>query len=259
MPDPRAEAAIIYNPITGEVVWASHERDQRSIASITKVMTSIVALDHELDLAREVVVDRADVRGARVTHLRQNDRLTIDTLLHLTLIASDNGAARVLARVSPLGTEAFIAQMNAKAVELGLEQTTYADPSGLDPENMSSAYDLARLISFASGNERMAAIMRQDEAPVTVSGRTFNIRSTNKLLGAEGVEVRAGKTGFISRAGYCLATLLRLPKGEDLAVVVLGARTNAGRFWETRHLLNWVSNRLQAVTTAPDQGVGGQQ
>lgn len=241
LPDVRAEAAIIYDPVSGEVVYASHEHDLRSIASITKVMTAVVFLDHELDLTRTVKVERADVLRANHTYLRANDQLTTEALLHLTLIGSDNAAARALARVSQFGSEWFIEEMNRKARELGLEHTAYADPSGLDAANVSSAYDMARLIAFVSGHERIAEIMRKGTATVRTTRRSISIRSTNKLIGQ--VDVVAGKTGFIRKAGYCLATLLRVPQGHQYAVVVLGATSDAGRFWETRHLFNWLASR----------------
>jgi D-alanyl-D-alanine endopeptidase (penicillin-binding protein 7) len=178
-----------------------------------------------------------------------NERVTVDDLLHLLLIASDNAAARALARVSKYGSVGFVQRMNEKAVELGLQSTSYADPSGLLSDNVSSAYDMARLITRASGDERIASIMRTREYTVyTGNRRVLTFRSTNHLLGREDVDVRAGKTGFISRAGYCLATLLRLPDSHrQVAVVVLGARSNAGRFMETRNLLNWILTKSPAV------------
>ena len=248
VPDIRAEAAIIYNPETKEVVWEEHSQDPRSIASITKVMTAEVVLEDNPDLTREVVVARSDVSHANHTYLRAGERVTIDDLLHLTLIASDNAAARALARTSPLGTDGFIARMNEKAKELGLEQTSYADPSGLVAANVSSAYDMARLITYASNDERVASIMRMPYYTVLTNRRAINIHSTNQLVVKGDVDVRAGKTGFISKAGYCLATLLRLPDtGQQVAVVVLGAHSNAGRFMETRHLFNWLNSRVAGL------------
>lgn len=244
VPDIRAAAAIIYNPETNQVLWESNSQDARSIASITKVMTAAVVFEGNPDLTREVVVERADVTRANHTYLRAGERVTIDDLLHLTLVASDNAAARALSRTSPLGAEGFIDRMNEKADELGLEHTSYADPSGLNADNVSSAYDMARLIAFASGDERLASIMRKPHHTVLTSRRLININNTNQLLVKGDVDVRGGKTGFISKAGYCLATLLRLPQsGQQVAVVVLGARSNAGRFMETRHLFNWLSSK----------------
>jgi serine-type D-Ala-D-Ala endopeptidase (penicillin-binding protein 7) len=251
VPDLRAAAAIVYDPETNQVLWEENSQSQRSIASITKMMTAAVFVEGNPDLTEPVTVARSDVFQASTTHLRSNDRVTTGDLLHLLLIASDNAAARALARVSPLGYEGFIARMNEKAAELGLESTHYADPSGLLSENVSSAYDLARLITYVSGDERIASIMRTPEYTVYSGRRPITFRSTNHLLGRADVEVRAGKTGFISKSGYCLATLLRLPQSsQQFAVVVLGARSNAGRFMETQNLFNWMSNKASSALFA---------
>lgn len=248
VPDVRAAAAILFDPGTGQVLWEENAQDKRSIASITKVMTALVFLEDNPDLSQQITVQRGDVFAASTTYLRANERIALDDVLHLTLIASDNAAARVLARVSHGGTAAFVERMNEKALELGLESTTFADPSGLNPDNISSAYDLSRLISFATADERLAPIMRMVEYRVSTSRRSFNIHSTNRLLLGGDVDVLGGKTGFISKAGYCLATLLRLPQSNhQVAVVVLGAESNQNRFWETRHLFNWLSEKATDI------------
>ena len=252
VPDVRAAAAIIYNPETNEVLWEENSQTQRSIASITKVMTATVFLENNPDLSQPVTIVRSDVFQASTTHLHFADKVTTDDLLHLLLIASDNAAARALARVSPQGSEGFIRRMNEKAAELGLESTHYADPSGLLSENVSSAYDMARLITHASQDERISSIMRTYEYTVYSGGkRPITFHSTNHLLGRTDVEVRAGKTGFISKAGYCLATVLRLPQSsQSVAVVVFGARSNAGRFMESRNLFNWVTSKASTLFAA---------
>jgi D-alanyl-D-alanine endopeptidase (penicillin-binding protein 7) len=251
VPDVRAAAAIIYNPETNQVLWEENSQTQRSIASITKVMTATVFLENNPELTEPVTVQRSDVFQASTTHLHANDKVTTDDLLHLLLIASDNAAARALARVSPLGSEGFIRRMNEKAEELGLESTHYADPSGLLSENVSSAYDMARLITHASQDERISSIMRTNEYTVYSGKRPITFHSTNHLLREGNVDVRAGKTGFITKAGYCLATVLRLQgSSQDVAVVVFGARSNAGRFMESRNLFNWVSSKASTLFAA---------
>jgi D-alanyl-D-alanine endopeptidase (penicillin-binding protein 7) len=111
---------------------------------------------------------------------------------------------------------------------------------------------MARLISHVGGDERIAGVMQKQHHAVTVGRRTINIHSTNQLVMKGDVDVLGGKTGFIRKAGYCLATLLRLPQGgPQVAVVVLGARSNAGRFWETRHLFNWLASKAQDLIAAP--------
>ena len=248
VPDVRAEAAVIYDPESGEVLWESHSKDQRSIASITKVMTALVFLESGAPLDQLVTVQRSDVARASTTYLRNGFVLTAEDLLNLLLVGSDNAAARALARISPMGVEGFIQSMNIRAKSLGLENTTYADPSGLLAENVSSAYDQARLIAYAAADQRVGAIMRKSSYTTHVGKRMITANSTNQIVRSGDIEVVAGKTGFISRSGYCLATMLRLPQSDkQVAFVVLGAKTNASRFWETRHLFNWMATRTKAL------------
>jgi D-alanyl-D-alanine endopeptidase (penicillin-binding protein 7) len=248
VPDVRAEAAIIYNPETNQVLWESNAQEERSIASITKVMTALVFLESGMPLSTPATIQRADVYRASTTYVRAGYHVTAEDLLNLLMIGSDNAAARALARISPYGASGFIERMNEKAAELGLAKTHYADPSGLLATNVSSAYDMARLIAFASADERLGTIMRKASHTIYAGNRTINVKSTNHLVREGQLDVLGGKTGFINRAGYCVATLLRLPQtGQQVAVVVLGARSNQGRFWETRHLFNWLSTHTQKL------------
>ncbi len=256
VPDLHAAAAIIYDPQTHQVLWEENSHDQRSIASITKVMTAVVFVESDPDMGQVVAVERADTTAASTTHLRAGQQVSVHDLLHLLLISSDNAAARALARVSPWGPAGFVARMNEKALELGLQNTSYADPSGLDADNVSSAYDMARLISYAASDERISEVMRKPEATVMLSRRAVVIHSTNQLLSRADMEgnVLGAKTGFIGRSGYCLATLLKLPQvNQPVAVVVLGARSNAARFAEVRNLFTWLTTKAQDLLVKKDQ------
>jgi D-alanyl-D-alanine endopeptidase (penicillin-binding protein 7) len=247
VPNVHAAAAIVFDPQTNKVLFEENSHDQRSIASLTKVMTAVTFIADDPDLTQEVVVTRADVTNASVTYLKAGDRVKLGDVLHLALIPSDNAAARVLARTSEGGTEAFVARMNGMAQHLGLENTHYADPTGLDSDNVSTASDYSHLISFAVQDERLGPVMRTPEYEVRPANRgAFSIHSTNRLLGTD-VDVRGGKTGFISKAGYCLATLLQIPQGSQVAVVVLGATNSTTRFLEARLLFNWVAGRTQGI------------
>ena len=107
---------------------------------------------------------------------------------------------------------------------------------------------MARLNTHAAQDDRISSIMRTYEYTVYSARRPITFHSTNHLLGRPDVDVRAGKTGFISKAGYCLATVLRLPEsGQNVAVVVFGARSNAGRFMESRNLFNWESSKASTL------------
>jgi D-alanyl-D-alanine endopeptidase (penicillin-binding protein 7) len=260
VPAPRAAAAIIYDPETNQVLFEENAQELRSIASITKVMTALVFLETLPDLTQTVKVERADVSRASTTYLRAGYTVTGDELLHLLLIGSDNAAARVIARTSLYGTDGFIERMNAKAAELGLEQTHYEDTSGLMAANVSSAFDMARLIAYAAADERIGTIMRKTGYDFAGGRRAVHVNSTNRLVRNGELEVLGGKTGFISSSGYCLATLVRLPQtGRQVAVVVLGARSNAGRFAETKHLFNWLSGHMTTTTLATDSAQQNQQ
>ena len=242
----RSAAAMIYNPATDEVLWASNPLEPRPIASITKVMTALVLLDYERGLALDVVVSGRDVRRASTTHVRRRERVTLDDLLHLALVASDNAAARAIARASPWGTRGFVDRMNRKAEELGLESTRFVDPSGLDERNVSSPYDVARLIATAMAEPALARILAKPSYRFRTSRRRVAVRNTNRLV-RDGAVVRGGKTGYISEAGYCLATIAESPSGVPLAVVVLGARSNTERFAEVRRLVDWVQNQGRSL------------
>ena len=236
----RAAAAMLYNPGSGEVLWERRGLEPRPIASITKVMTALVLLDQGPDPARDVVVSRRDVRRASTTYLRRGERVTIEELLHLALIASDNVAARILARASGWGTRRFVERMNLKAAALGLDGTRFVEPSGLDERNVSTPYDVARLMAAASEVPAISRIMRKATHRVRTDRRRVNIRNTNRLLRSRHT-VQGGKTGYINEAGFCFTAMVEVPDADPIVLVVLGAGSNAGRFDEARRLIEWVS------------------
>lgn len=242
----RAEAAVVYDPATHEILWGSNSFSSRPIASITKLMTALVFLQQQPDLDADVVVSRRDVHRASTTYLRRGERVRLYDLLHLTLVASDNAAARVLARVSPWGSAGFVAEMNAAAQRIGLSGTTFTDPSGLDSGNVSTAYDVSRLVTEATARPVISTIMRKVQHKLQTSRRRLTVRNTNKLLRG-GLLIHGGKTGYINAAGFCLATVVKLPDRNPLSIVVLGAASNARRFSEVRRLAEWVSQHGDAL------------
>jgi len=253
IPDVRAAAAIVFNPQTNEVLWEENSHDARPIASLTKLMTALTFMADEPDLDRKVTVTAADTRAASVTYLRTGEQVSLRDVLHLTLIASDNAAARVLARTSEGGSVAFVRRMNELGKQLGFTSAHFADPSGLDARNVASAYDVSHLIAYASADEQLAPVMRKTSYEAHTSRRAVTVRSTNRLL-VQGMDVVGGKTGFISKAGYCLATLLQIPQGNQVAVVVLGAANSTLRFAEVRHLFNWAVGRTNGVNGGDQPG-----
>lgn len=240
VPVVHAGAVVVYDPATMQVLYGENADVVRSIASITKIMTASVVLEDMPDLTQPVVIQPSDTNAANHTYLRRGDRVTVGDLLHLMLIASDNAAARALARVSPFGPVGFIQRMNLKALELGLLSTRYADSSGLLAGNLSTALDMAKLITLVSENETITGIMQKPGGIVQTAKRTIKFNTTDHLLTHPDVPVVAAKTGYTNPAGFCLATLLRLPTDEQVAIIVLGARSNADRFIEAENLFKWM-------------------
>jgi len=240
-PPPRggvyARNALVIDPATGQVLFEKRAGDKVPIASLTKLMSALAFLEQQPDLRREVEVTRAEIRGGGHTQLRNRERVALYDLLHMSLMNSDNVATRVLMRESGLTPEAFVARMNEKAGELGLTDTYFAEPTGLDERDVSTATDVARLLRAAADHYLIREITTTpsyvfvSEYPGrrrTVS-RTHHIVNTNRLLRSNRYEFSCSKTGFISESGYCAATWLR-SQGRDLIAVVLGAPTNATRF-----------------------------
>jgi len=230
-----ARHAVVFDPATGEMLYEKNAAISVPIASLSKLMTTMVFLEQEPYLDRRVEVTRAELQGAGRTQLRNHEKLTLDDLLHMSLMASDNVATRVLVRESGLAAEDFLARMNRKSVELGLAHTRFVEFTGLDERNVSTAADCAKLLRAAAENPRIQEIMTTRSYEFRSATRPHFVANTNRLLYGR-YEIRAGKTGFISEAGYCLATWVHT-QGRDLIAVVLGAPTAATRFADVVRLV----------------------
>ena len=236
-----ARHAVVIDPATGEMLYEKNAAISTPIASLSKLMTVIVFLEQEPNLERRVEVTRAEIQGAGRTQLRNHEQLSLDNLLHMSLMASDNVATRVLVRESGLSAEDFLARMNQRAVELGLARTRFVEFTGLDERNVSTAADCARLLRAAAENPRVQEIMTTRSYEFRSASRPHFVTNTNRLLYGR-YEIRGGKTGFINEAGYCLATWVHT-QGRDLIAVVLGAPTASTRIADVV--------RLVQRTTAP--------
>jgi len=245
-----ARNAIALDPATGAVLYEKNAGTSAPCASLTKLMTALVFLEQGPDLARSVEVTNQELKGGGHTQLRRGEQVQLGDLLHMSLMCSDNVATRVLAREGGLSPEDFLARMNRKAVELGLARTRFVETTGLDERNVSTAADIARLLQAAAENELIRNISTSrgydfHGVSATNRRRAHHISNTNRLLYGR-YEIRGGKTGFISEAGYCLATWIRTDQ-RDMIAVVLGAPTNATRFADVVRLVQHAST----VSAAP--------
>ena len=232
-----ARNAVVIDPATDQVLFEKQSLQTVPIASLTKLMSAMVFLEQKPDLRRMAEVTRDELHGAGHTRLWNRERVALYDLLHMSLMNSDNVATRVLARESGLSSDAFVARMNEKAREMGLANTHFAEPTGLDQRNVSTAVDVARLLRAAADHYLIREVTTTPtyvfvgEYPgrTRTIARTHQIVNTNRLLRSNRYEFSCSKTGFISQSGYCVATWVR-DRGRDLITVVLGAPTNATRF-----------------------------
>jgi D-alanyl-D-alanine endopeptidase (penicillin-binding protein 7) len=234
-----ARHAVVIDPSTDEVLYEKNAATTVPIASLSKLMTAMVFLEQQPDLSRQVEVKGEDLRGAGKTHLRTSEMVALGDLLHMSLMCSDNAATRVLVRESGVPSEDFLARMNRKALELGLARTRFVEFTGLDERNVASAADIARLLRAAAENSTIQSITTTRSYEFYGRYRSRNrphaVYNTNRLLYGR-YEIRGGKTGFISEAGYCLATWVHT-QGRDMIAVVLGAPTAATRFADVVRLV----------------------
>jgi len=243
----RSNAALVVDADTGEVVIDKNGDAVTPIASITKLMTAIVILESGLDLQTPVALTRDDVdfkKGSR-SRLRTGASLTRDELLLIALMASENRAAAALGRSYPGGTQSFVAAMNSMAIELGMNDTRFVDPTGLSPLNVSSARDLAKLVRAAHGYPAIREYSTRGKATVLLSGKQkMNFHNTNGLVRNSRWEIDLSKTGYISEAGRCLVMQVRVAS-KDLIVVLLDSWGKHSRVGDANRIKKWVE------TTAP--------
>ena len=230
-----ARCAVVIDPLTGAVLYEKNADRSAPIASITKLMTAMVFLEQKPNLLRDAEVTREELYHGGHTQLRNHEVVPLGDLLHMSLMCSDNVATRVLARESGLSLGEFMARMNAKAAEIGLKDTRFEDPTGLDQNNVSTASDVAKMLQTAAGNPLIHSITTTASYEFATERRAHLISNTNRLLKSR-YQILGGKTGYISESGYCFATWLRVD-GRDLVAVVLGAPTNATRFADVVRLV----------------------
>lgn len=237
----RSSIALVQDAASGETLYAKNPDAAVPIASITKLMTALVILEHKLDLRQRVVISDEDydtVKGTR-SRLRPGSVFTRDELMLLALMSSENRAAAALGRTFPGGTTAFVAAMNEKARALGMSDSRFVDASGLSPGNVSSAVDLARLIQAAHRHPVIREYSTRESATVNVFGREQGFRNTNGLVRSVNWDIGLSKTGYISEAGRCLVMRVRMASRE-LIVVLLDSWGKHSRIGDANRIRKWL-------------------
>jgi D-alanyl-D-alanine carboxypeptidase (penicillin-binding protein 5/6) len=250
---PGARAAIVIDARDGTVMFAKHPNAERAIASTTKLMTALLSLEQ----AKPSDVFTAPAYHAMTAesriNLREGERMTVHDLLEALLLESANDAAETLAEGVSGSRDAFVEEMNARAADLGLEHTSYANPIGLDEAgNHSSAGDLASLARVLMQRPRFARTVNMPEAELDSGAHPRVVENRNDLI-SEYPWVSGVKTGYTADAGNVLVGAADGPGGARVISVVLGEPSEAARNSETLALLRWGLGRFHRVRVLDSQ------
>lgn len=237
---------IVIDRKTLSVLYEKDAYSKTAMASTTKIMTCILALEN-ISLNNTITVSKeaATIHGSTLG-LHINDEITINDLLYGLMLRSGNDCAIAIAEAVSGTTEDFALLMNKKSKELGLENTNFVTPNGLDDDNhYTTAYDLALLTDYALKNETFRKIVSTKTSNIYINGYPRTISNTNELLGnTEGVY--GVKTGFTFNAGRCLVSSCK--RGEmDIIVVVLGADTKKIRTSDSYNLINYIFKNFSYI------------
>lgn len=236
----KAKSAVVWNTEQDTILFEQNAFERGPIASITKLMTAMVALDYGINWDESSAIELEEyVIGGQLL-LNPGETVTMRDLFTASLLGSANNATLAYVRVLDVDKKEFVRAMNRKAVELGLEQTYFTDVTGLDTGNVSTAYEVARMAEYAfSHYPDIASITQQREYSFIVggSGREHIMRNTNKLISEGELTVTGSKTGYLYEAGYCL--VVQGSEGRhDLITVVLDSPSEDDQYAAVNYLLD---------------------
>lgn len=243
-------SGLVIDAGTGQILWEKNAEAERAMASLTKLMTGLVFLEHQpaggLEHLHTVTAQENNIISPNLNIASGTQVRTFD-LLRAMLVGSDNNAAVALAHATEIKEVDFIRLMNAKAQALGMQHTQYHDVTGLSAENRTTAKDLAILLNTVIQYPELREPMGMAEhlMELSESKRILKVRSTDPLLLDKEINIIAGKTGYTEEAGYCLAVAAENAEGRRIIALVLGAETEAGRAETIKELVQWTFENYQ--------------
>lgn len=245
-PAVNARAAIIYDRTTKQIIWGKNENSIKQMASTTKIMTAIVVIENS-NLSDIVTISKkAALTGGSRLKISTGDKVSVNDLLYGLMLRSGNDAAVALAEHVGGSVEGFSVLMNNKAKQLGLNNTNFVTPHGLDNQNhYTTAYELALLTDYALDNKTFAKIVNTKIATISVNGNARNIYNTNELLGNIN-GVNGVKTGFTNGAGRCLVTSCTRDNNQ-IITVVLGCDTKKQRTQDSAKLIEYTFKNYKRI------------
>jgi D-alanyl-D-alanine endopeptidase (penicillin-binding protein 7) len=255
----RSSVAYVIDQNSGESLFDKNSRAVVPIASITKLMTSMVVLDSKEPMTDQIEVTDEDRDYEKNTgsRLSVGSVLSREDMLHIALMASENRAAAALSRYFPGGRPAFLAAMNAKAKQLGMTDTHFENPTGLTSQNVSSARDLVKMVNAAYQYPLIRRFSTDHSYEVYTGKRSLAYNSTNALVRNPTWDIGLQKTGFINEAGECLVMQATI-HGRPMVMVLLDSSGKYSRFADATRLRTWLDNGGdQPRITSADAGGPG--
>lgn len=243
-----ANSAVLIEASTGNIIFEKAAFEKRSMASTTKIMTAIIAIEHA-DLSKQISISSkaVGIEGSSI-YLKTGESLTLENLVYALMLESANDAAAAIAVHIGGSIENFAVMMNEKAKELGLTDTHFTNPHGLDHEDhYTTAYDLAMLTAYALKNETFAKIVSTYKSTIPLYGNegTRYLLNHNKMLKLYSDSIGV-KTGFTKKSGRCLVSAAKRD-GVTLIAVTLSAPDD----WnDHKAMLNYGFTKYEYVTLA---------
>lgn len=244
LPKTNSRRYIVYDRISKSMIIGKNEDIKSAMASTTKIMTTIVILE-KADLNEKVTVSaKAGGTGGSRLGLKRGDKASVRDLLYGLMLRSGNDAAVALAEHVGGSVKGFAELMNEKAIELGLTNTHFVTPHGLDDANhYTTALELAKLTDYAMDNETFAKIVGTKSTTIYINNQSRQINNTNELLGVLNGVVGV-KTGFTNNAGRCLVTETKR-NNMDIITIVLGADTKKDRTKDSVNLIEYTFSKYK--------------
>lgn len=237
-----SKEAIIYNLNDDNVIYEKNSNEQTKIASLTKIMTSLVAIENINNIDDTVTVEYKDLQGLKgyaVAGFKAGDTVTYKDLLYALMLPSAADAANILARSIAGNTEDFVNMMNDKANKLGLKNTKFSNPIGMDDDNYSTAYDLSIILKEAIKSDLFKELYNTDS--YTTSNNIKLTKTTDKIASKYNLDISnltGSKTGFTDEAGYCLASTATY-NDVNYLVVTLNSEELPNHIKDTLDLYNY--------------------
>jgi len=243
--------ALIFDEQEKRPLYSKNADTVTPIASITKLMTAMVVLDANLPMDEKITITEAEIdtlKGTR-SRLRPGTTLTRAEMLKLALMSSENRAACALARTYPGGTAAAVAKMNEKAQQLGMAQTRFLEPSGLNSNNVSTAQDLVKMVDAADNYPLIHEYTTSASHQVQPIGhRPLQYNNTNPLVKSASWDIGVSKTGYINEAGRCLVMEAKIG-GRPVIMVLLDSQGKQTRVGDANRVKRWMESSLPRSAT----------